>query len=138
MGLAPPTPTKSPRRLPKPRKERTIFFKRSFAQEKGGLSMQYDTPGQRELPSVEHPMAVMETMIEQAIQQAQEMAVLSKRGRPARLSSQLLASGILWCVLHGWVSQLDLWRHISIFGVGKLMCRHRSNCETQPCSTHHK
>ncbi len=82
--------------------------------------MQYDTPGQRELPSVEHPMAVMETMIEQAIQQAQEMAVLSKRGRPARLSSQLLASGILWCVLHGWVSQLDLWRHISIFGVGKL------------------
>ena len=36
------------------------------------------------------------------------------------LSVQLLASGILWCVLHGWVSQLDLWRRISTFGVGGL------------------
>jgi hypothetical protein len=82
--------------------------------------MQYDTPGQRELPSVEHPMALMETMIEQAIQQEPERAVLRKRGRPARLSSQLLASGIVWCVLHGWISQLDLWRRISTFGVGHL------------------
>jgi hypothetical protein len=82
--------------------------------------MIYETPAQRELPLVEHPMAVMETMIEQAIQQTQETAVVTKRGRPARLSTQLLASGILWCVLHGWMSQLDLWRRISLFGVGKL------------------
>jgi hypothetical protein len=106
--------------LPKRKKERTLFFKSTFEQEKGDLSMSYDTPGQRDLPAVDNPMALMERMIEQAMEQATETAVVKKRGRPMVLSMQLLASGILWCVLHGWVSQLDLWRRISTFGVGWL------------------
>lgn len=82
--------------------------------------MNYDTPGQRELPAVGDAMAMMEQVIEQAIEPASETAMVNKRGRPARLSTHLLASGILWCVLHGWISQLDLWRRISGFGVGSL------------------
>lgn len=82
--------------------------------------MLYDTPGQQQLPLVDNPMRMMETMIEQAIEQQAETAIVKKRGRPVELSTQLLASGILWCVLHGWISQLDLWRRISCFGVGNL------------------
>ncbi len=82
--------------------------------------MPYDTPGQRELPLIEKPIELMETMMMQAIEQPQERAVLKKPGRPARMSNHLLAAGILWCLLHGWVSQWDLWRRISVFGVGNL------------------
>jgi Transposase DDE domain len=106
--------------LQKRKKERTIFFKRLFEREKGDLSMPYDTPGQRELPLVENPIALIETMMMQAIEQPQERAVIKKPGRPARMSNHLLAAGILWCLLHGWVSQWDLWRRISVFGVGNL------------------
>lgn len=82
--------------------------------------MKYDTPGQRELPPIEHPRVAIETMIKQAIEPPAETTVLKKRGHPVWLWGQLLASGSLWCVLHGWVSQLDLWRRISTFGVGNL------------------
>jgi hypothetical protein len=82
--------------------------------------MSYDTPGQRNLPMIETPAALMETLLMQAIEEPSETAVRKKRGRPARMSNQLLAAGILWCVLHGWVSQWDLWRRISCFGVGSL------------------
>jgi Transposase DDE domain len=41
-----------------------------------------------------------------------------KRGRPQRLSTQMLCLGILLCLLRGWRSQLDLWRQISLTGVG--------------------
>ena len=82
--------------------------------------MSYDTPGQRPLPLIEKPAALLETMLVQAIEEPRESAVVKKRGRPARLSNQLLAAGIVWCLLHGWVSQWDLWRRISCFGVGSL------------------
>src|SRR5579884_3663490 len=82
--------------------------------------MSYDTPGQRPLPLIESPAALMETMLVQAIEEPKETAVVKKRGRPTRLSNQLLAAGIVWCLLHGWVSQWDLWRRISTFGVGSL------------------
>jgi hypothetical protein len=106
--------------LQKKKKERTIFFKRLFKREKGDLPMSYDTPGQRNLPLIEKPAALLEMLLVQAIEEPKESAVVKKRGRPARMSNQLLAAGILWCVLHGWVSQWDLWRRISCFGVGCL------------------
>jgi len=102
------------------KKKRKILFTRLFEREKGDLSMSYDTPGQRRLPLIEKPAALLETMLVQAIEEPRESAVVKKRGRPARLSNQLLAAGIVWCLLHGWVSQWDLWRRISCFGVGSL------------------
>ncbi|HEY6410072.1 MAG TPA: IS4 family transposase, partial [Ktedonobacteraceae bacterium] len=82
--------------------------------------MTYDTPGQRELPVPEQMSSLIETMMMQAIEQRSETAVAKKPGRPNRLSNGLLAAGILWCLLHGWVSQWDLWRRVSLFGVGSL------------------
>ncbi|MEO8955016.1 MAG: IS4 family transposase [Ktedonobacteraceae bacterium] len=82
--------------------------------------MSNDTPGQQTLPLVETPMALMETLLLQAIKQPTETEVMKKRGRPAQVSNHLLAAGILWCLLHGWVSQWDLWRRISYLGVGSL------------------
>lgn len=82
--------------------------------------MKYDTPGQRELPRLASPVALVESLLVQAIAEPSERAVVKQRGRPARMSNQLLAAGLVWCVLHGWVSQWDLWRRISCFGVGSL------------------
>lgn len=82
--------------------------------------MAYDTPGQRNLPALENGVALLETMLVQAVESAEETAVIKKAGRPNRLSNRLLAAGILWCVLHGWVSQWDLWRRVSGFGIGAL------------------
>ena len=61
--------------------------------------MSYDTLGQRKLPVIETPAAVRETMMTQAVELAQESAVVKKAGRPKRLSNRLLAAGILWCRL---------------------------------------
>lgn len=82
--------------------------------------MSYDTPGQRDLPVPENAVALLETMMVQAVQSPSETTVVKKAGRPNRLSTRLLAAGILWCLLHGWVSQWDLWRRVSLFGVGSL------------------
>jgi len=82
--------------------------------------MPYDTPGQRPLPVLTQPLAMVETMLVQAVESAQQSAVVKQAGRPQRLSTRLLAAGILWCVLHGWISQWDLWRRVSGFGVGSL------------------
>jgi hypothetical protein len=87
--------------LPKRKKERTIFFTKLFGREKGDLPMPYDTPGQRNVPALENGIAVLETMMVQAVESADETAVVKKAGRPNRLSNRLLAAGILWCVLHG-------------------------------------
>lgn len=80
--------------------------------------MSYDTPGQRPLPALAQPMTLVETMMVQAVEGAEEKALVKKAGRPHRLSNRLLAAGIVWCVLHGWMSQWDLWRRVSGFGVG--------------------
>lgn len=82
--------------------------------------MMYDTPGQREMPVPANASAMLETLMVQALEHPSETAVLKKPGRPQRLSNSLLAAGILWCLLHGWVSQWDLWRRVSTFGVGSL------------------
>ncbi len=82
--------------------------------------MPYDTPGQRNMPALENPVALLETMMVQAVESPCETAMVKKAGRPNRLSNRLLASGILWCVLHGWVSQWDLWRRVRCFGIGSL------------------
>jgi len=80
--------------------------------------MPYDTPGQRKLPTPENAVALLEMLMIQAVESAKERAVVKKAGRPNRVSNQLLAAGILWCMLHGWVSQWDLWRRVSVFGIG--------------------
>jgi hypothetical protein len=82
--------------------------------------MPYDTPGQRKLPTPENAVALLETLMIQAVESAKERTVVKKAGRPNRVSNQLLAAGVLWCVLHGWVSQWDLWRRVSCFGIGSL------------------
>ena len=84
--------------------------------------MSYDTPGQMPMPLIETPLALLEQVMLQAVSAPEQgqVAVLKSRGRPQRLSNQLLAAGLLWCLLHGWVSQWDLWRRLSVFGVGSL------------------
>jgi hypothetical protein len=82
--------------------------------------MPSDTPGQRNMPALENPVAWLERMMVQAVESPCETAMVKKAGRPKRLSNRLVASGILWCVLHGWVSQWDLWRRVSCFGMGSL------------------
>lgn len=82
--------------------------------------MPYDTPGQRKMPALENPVALLETMMVQAVESPCETAMVKKAGRPKRLSTRLVASGILWCVLHGWVAQGDLWRRVSCFGMGSV------------------
>lgn len=80
--------------------------------------MQNDTPWAQRLPEVEGSHALMETMIQEiAKSQAQSSEVTKKPGRPAQLSWQFLTIGILWCLLLGWKSQLQLWRLVSYFGL---------------------
>lgn len=79
-----------------------------------------DTPGQRKVPVIETPAVMIEALLVQAIAEPEVPAVVRKRGRPTQMSNRLLAAGMLWCLLHGWVSQWDLWRRISCFGVGTL------------------
>jgi hypothetical protein len=104
----------------KGKREDHLFQRSCIEREKGDLLMAYDTPGQRSLPAVDNPIALLETMMLQAVEQPEDTAILKKAGRPNRLSNRLLAAGILWCLLHGWVSQWDLWRRVSCFGVGSL------------------
>ena len=109
--------------------------------------MIYDTPGQRDLPAIENPAAVIETMMIQAIEHPSTTEVVNTLGRPNRLSNRLLAAGLLWCLLHGWISQWDLWRRVSTFGVGSLapvavcdqaiynrLARHGTELMQQMCS----
>ena len=58
--------------------------------------MPYETPGQRNMPALAKPVALLETMMVQAVESACETAVVKKAGRPNRLSNRLLAAGILW------------------------------------------
>ena len=76
-----------------------------------------DTPGHRKVPMIETPAAMMEALLVQAIAEPAVPAVVRKRGRPTQMSNRLLAAGVLWCLLHGWVSQMGsvathqlLWR----------------------------
>ena len=80
--------------------------------------MQNDTPWRQELPPVEGAPTLMETMIKDIASSPNSSSKVSKRGRPAQVSWAFLTTGILWCVLRGWTSQLDLWRLISFFGLG--------------------
>jgi hypothetical protein len=80
--------------------------------------MQNDTPWKQELPQVEGSQALMETMVHDIARSASSSSPVAKRGRRAVLSWQFLTIGILWCLLRGWKSQLDLWRLVSFFGLG--------------------
>ena len=80
--------------------------------------MSYDTPGVRPLPTVDEPQTALQTFILDLLAPSpQPTCALTQRGRPVRLSTAFLSLAILWCVLSGWVSQLDLWRCISCFGL---------------------
>jgi hypothetical protein len=80
--------------------------------------MQNDTPWAQDLPQVEGSVALIETMIQDIAKSAAPSSEVIKPGRPAQLSWQFLTIGILWCVLRGWISQLDLWRLVSVLGLG--------------------
>ena len=81
--------------------------------------MSYDTPWARPLPAVHEPQAALqELVLELMSPPPTDRQVLKGRGRPATLSDTFLSFAILWSVLSGWVSQLDLWRLISGFGLG--------------------
>ena len=49
------------------------------------------------MPALENPVALLETMMVQAVESPCETAVVKKAGRPNRLSNRLLASGISVC-----------------------------------------
>lgn len=80
--------------------------------------MQNDTPWRQELPQVEGSMTLMETMIQEIAKSVAPSSEVIKPGRPARMSWQFLTIGVVFCLLRGWKSQLDLWRLISVFGLG--------------------
>lgn len=105
--------------LRKREKRRTILSKQVNRTRKGRPHMQNDTPWQRALPQVEGSQALMETMVQEIAKSTiSSSEVTKKRGRPAQISWQFLTIGVLWCVLRGWISQLDLWRLIRFFGLG--------------------
>jgi hypothetical protein len=80
--------------------------------------MSYDTPGVRPLPTVDEPRTALQTFILDLLAPGtQHTRAITRRGRPAHLSNAFLSLALLWCVLDGWVSQLDLWRLISSFGL---------------------
>jgi hypothetical protein len=103
--------------LQKEEKRRTILFKKESQEERGVLIMENDTPWKRDLPQVEGSMALMETMIQEIAKKSIESSGVAKPGRPPQVSWQFLSTAILWCLLRGWISQLDLWRQISVFGL---------------------
>lgn len=72
---------------------------------------------QQQLPSGPQMSSALDELISQFAQRPSPCQSVLKRGRPARVSASLLSLALLWCVLHGWVSQWDLWRRIACFGV---------------------
>jgi hypothetical protein len=87
--------------------------------------MSHDTPFSRPLPLLEQPQQAMTALLTQVqdshpLTTPQSELVVVKRGRPARLSALMLAHGIVWCLLHGWRSQLALWRHL-VLGFGSFV-----------------
>jgi hypothetical protein len=102
----------------KKRKMEENPLKQRIETRKENLLMQNDTPWRQDLPPVEGGVALMETMIKDIASSTNSSSKVSKRGRPAQVSWPFLTLGILWCVLRGWQSQLDLWRLISFFGLG--------------------
>jgi len=86
------------------------------------LFMSYDTPWARPLPPIHEPQAALqELVLDLMVPAPPEKGVVKRRGRPADLSDAFLSLAILWSVLSGWVSQLDLWRLISVFGLGSFV-----------------
>lgn len=81
--------------------------------------MENDIPWKQELPHVEGGITLMETMIREMVKsEASSSEITKKPGRRPTLSWQFLTIGILWCLLLGWKSQLQLWRLVSYFGLG--------------------
>jgi hypothetical protein len=112
------TPTNSEGGCKKEKKRGQSFLLKKIRTRKEVLLMQNDTPWKQELPQVKESMALMETMIQEIAASAAPSSSVTKPGRPARVSWSFLTIGILWCLLRGWKSQLDLWRLISFFGLG--------------------
>jgi Transposase DDE domain len=128
-GETPPTPTnpkgwvangkERQRRVAKKRKKEDNPLQKSKPKKKGSPHMQNDTPWAQGLPQVEGPQALMETMIQEIAKSGTSSSEVAKKpGRKAVLSWQFLTTGILWCLLQGWQSQLQLWRLVSYFGLG--------------------
>lgn len=80
--------------------------------------MTYDNASANQLPSPsEVSQPLREFLREFGQRPGANEAGGKRRGRPAQVSDHLLSLGVLWCVLHGWVSQWDLWRRLAFFGV---------------------
>jgi hypothetical protein len=80
--------------------------------------MSNDTPSAHALPSVAEPRKALQTVLLGLLDfSAQPSRELTRRGRPFRLSDTFLSWALLWCVLNGWISQLDLWRRITCLGL---------------------
>lgn len=73
--------------------------------------MNHDTPWTHDLPRVPDARASLAPMIVQAAQPPAPVGK-RKRGRPFSVSVAHLALAVLWCLLHGWQVQLDVWRLI--------------------------
>jgi hypothetical protein len=76
--------------------------------------MSNDIPWAHPLPSVSEPQKAIQTVLLGLLDPSEPPSqALTRRGRPFRLSDAFLSWVLLWCVLNGWVSQLDLWRRVS-------------------------
>jgi hypothetical protein len=81
--------------------------------------MHNDTPWAQGLPEVEGSQTLMETMLQEIAKRGTPSSEVTKKaGRPATLSWEFLTTGIIFCLLTGWKSQLQLWRLLSCFGLG--------------------
>jgi hypothetical protein len=81
--------------------------------------MSNDTPWARPLPSVSDPRTDVQHIILDLLDPSPQLPCpRPKRGRPHRVSPDFLQWSILWCVLQGWIAQLELWRRISVYGLG--------------------
>lgn len=59
----------------------------------------------------------IETFLSEIIKELEEVPAPSGRGRPRIVPALALWSGVLVCVLHGFKSQLEVWRAITLQGL---------------------
>jgi Transposase DDE domain len=93
-------------------------FKSLQTSEKGALHMKHDTPWTQEMPVAKPNQEGVKAMVKQFSMVQPLTQTGKKRGRPQSLLMEHLAISILWCFLHGWHSQLELWRFLCRESIG--------------------
>jgi hypothetical protein len=79
--------------------------------------MNHDTGWKSIVPQETQTKGLIETLLHQAGPNL-EPASCKRRGRPAQIGLAHLGWAMLWCFLHGWQAQLDLWRQLRFEQLG--------------------